>query len=307
MRARRLASVLLASAFGLALADSAYSQPPPPTPVTDPPPYGLPDSAPPDQSKGNGPGKSSADLSFACLGVAEESIDMGSAFSYIADEVVIGDDTSTVVVAGVAASGLATHSDPIPLQGATASLDANSLLLQPFDICASSAGSALDSIVVGIDTTDPFAFGMADVDFYFEYSATLEIERGPGSSGRFIAYTGTELEVLGLGGGAVEITADGAIVSAPPGVTITDLSTGDRNVYEVSGIYVIEGQLRYGPGVRNVVKTTFFAGGEVESVNLEQAEIVAGFAAADALDSVSYSIVSLHPNISFSFVAAPDL
>jgi hypothetical protein len=43
----------------------------------------------------------------------------------------------------------------------------------------------------------------------------------------------------------------------------------------------------------------------VSGLNIDRSRIVAGFASADALDSLTYEIVSLDPRVSFVFVVAP--
>jgi hypothetical protein len=66
----------------------------------------------------------------------------------------------------------------------------------------------------------------------------------------------------------------------------------------------VEGQLFYGEGITNIVQTTFQASGEVTRMNIEGSKIVAGYASAEALNTLTYEIVSLDPNVSFSFVPA---
>jgi hypothetical protein len=175
--------------------------------------------------------------------------------------------------------------------------------MQPFDVCSSSAESVLDSVVVGTHLVTPEAAGVVDVEFVLDYQATLEIQslRGPND---FAAFTEAGLTVLGLTEESFAVSAEGEVIEAPPGLTVTDLSDGDHHVYEVSGTYVIPGQLSYGPGVQNVVTTTFLAGSEATGVQQEGALIVAGFAAVDAIDAVTYEILSLDPDVTFEFVSA---
>jgi hypothetical protein len=299
--------VLGSSLLFLTLASPALSQGggPPPTPAKGPP-FGLPGSAPPDFSRGKGGGKANADVSFNCLGVFRDGYDEGSPFAYVTDDVVLESSDSIVVLEGAASGDLAGGDVTRPVQGAAASIATGALTLQPFDICSSSAGSMLDSIVSGTHLLDSQASGIADVDFVFEYRATLELQEAEGSAGHFIAFTGTELEVLGIGADYFQVSATGDVVEVPPGLSIEDRSEGSVLRFEISGTYVVEGQLLYGPGVKNVVKTTMFAGGEIDGLDLRESKIVAGFAAADAIDSISYEIVSLDPDVSFTFVAAPD-
>jgi hypothetical protein len=177
------------------------------------------------------------------------------------------------------------------------------MLLQPFDLCSSTAESALDSVVVGTHLTDAGAAGVADVEFVFDYEATLETHSLNGSND-FVAFVEADLVVLGLTEDSFVVSAEGAIVEAPPELSVTDLSDGDHHVYEISGTYVISGQLSYGPGAYNVVTTSLLAGVEAAGVQRAGRSIVAGYASVDAIDAITYEVVSLNPDVSFSFVAA---
>lgn len=175
--------------------------------------------------------------------------------------------------------------------------------LQPFDVCSSSAESALDSVVVGTHLTNAAATGVADVQFVFDYEAVLETQSQQGPQD-FAAFIEADLVVLGLTEESFVVSAEGAIVEVPAGLSVTERSEGDHHVYEISGTYVIQGQLSYGPGAYNVVTTSLLAGAEATGVDQAGGSIVAGFAAADAIDAITYEIVSLDPEVSFSFVAA---
>ena len=192
-----------------------------------------------------------------------------------------------------------------PIHGAAAGVETGGMLLQPFDFCSSSAESVLDSVVVGTHLTDAGASGVADVDFVFDYKATLETQSLEGPHD-FAAFIEADLVVLGLTEESFVVSAEGAIVEAPPGLSVTDLSNGDHHVYEISGTYVIPGQLSYGPGAYNVVTTSLLAGAEATGVQQAGGSIVAGFASVDAIDAITYEIVSLDPDVSFSFVATPS-
>jgi hypothetical protein len=189
-----------------------------------------------------------------------------------------------------------------PIQGAAASVETGALAMQPFDVCSSSAESVLNSVVVGTHLVTPEAAGVVDVEFVFDYRATLEIQSQWGPND-FAAFTEAGLVVLGLTEESFVVSAEGEVIEAPPELNVTDLSDGDHHVYEVSGTYVIPGQLSYGPGVHNVVTTTFLAGGEATGVQQRGARIVAGFAAVDAIDAVTYEILSLDPVVTFEFVS----
>ncbi len=284
------------------------------------PPFGLPGSAPPlgtgkglalglgkgiGKGIGRGKGAAVANVSYHCLGYAESLRESGSAFSYLADSIVLDAGAgSSVALEGEATGDLVEPGvTAVPVQGAAAGVDTAGLALRPYDLCASASRSVLDSLVVGSSASDPAAYGVAEVDFVFRYEAVLELQDG-GSDGAFYAFTETSLEVLGLTSDSFRVGAHGEVVESPPGMTVTDLSEGGHHVYEVSGTYVVQGRLFYGPGVANVVQTTFLAGGEVEGLHLEGARIVAGFAAAEALDSLSYEIVSVDPDVTFELLPA---
>jgi hypothetical protein len=264
------------------------------------PPVNPPSDVPPEFSKGRG-GKAMADVSFNCLGIADSLAEQGSPFAYVTDAVEIQQGSASVFLDGSASGELAGGGIVSPVQGATAGLETQGLALQPFDFCDNSAGSVLSSVVTGAHQGDPTLSGRADVEFHVYYHAILQSE---GSGGSFTAYTGTELAVLGVSFDSFEVSATGDIVNAPPGLTVTRSTVDGVSVYEISGTQVIPGQLVYGPGATNVVETTFFAGSHLEAASANRASIVAGVAAAEAVDSIGYGVVSLDPNVVFSFQAA---
>jgi hypothetical protein len=144
-----------------------------------------------------GKGKGVTKVSYNCLGVLEKVHQKASPFSYIADSIVVEAGNWSVFLGGEASADPG-NSLYLPLQGAAASIDTDALSLQPFDICGSSAGSVLDSVVIRLDLADPNASGVADVEFRFNYEATLAFQNLRWSRGEFAAYTNTSLEVLGL-------------------------------------------------------------------------------------------------------------
>jgi hypothetical protein len=75
-------------------------------------------------------------------------------------------------------------------------------------------------------------------------------------------------------------------------------------VYEISGTHVVPGKLFYGPGIRNIVRTTFEATGKVSGLKIRGSKMEAGFASAEAVNSIAYEIVSMEPGITFNFVPA---
>lgn len=270
----------------------------------DAPPFGLPDSAPPfGKGIGKGKGLAVAGVSYHCLGVAKQTLNQGSPYSYLADSIVL-DAGQGVKLEGTATSDLVVdNATTVPTHMAGASITTDGLMLQPFDTCGTTAGSVLNSVVVGVDQTDSSVVGAAYVEFRFNYHAKLEFQN-TGSEGDFSAFTETTLHVLGYQEESFKVSADGKLTEAPPGLTVTDMSVGDHFLYEVAGTHVVEGQLYYGPDVTNIVQTTFQASGEATGLNIEGSKIVAGFASAEALNTLTYEIVSLDPNISFSFVPA---
>jgi len=247
-------------------------------------------------------GKAHVDVSYSCLGVVDSVGDAGSPSAYVDDALDVSSGASTVFLDATAGADLTGGEVAAPTHSAATRVQANAISLQPFDVCSSEAESVLDAVVAGSHVSDPAASGVADVEFRFEFRATLETS---GSDGSFAAYAGTELELLGVDLDSFEVSADGNLVQAPPGLSVVDKSpTRENRVYEISGTYVVEGQLLYGPDVKNVVKTTFYTGSEVAN-KLGSARIVRGFAAANAIRSVRYEIVSLDPNAVFTFVEAP--
>ncbi|MEN8158566.1 MAG: hypothetical protein ABFS41_00685 [Myxococcota bacterium] len=243
------------------------------------------------------------DVSFNCFGVADSVGDAGSPLSYVADAVEIQHGSASVFLEGSASAALPGDGLTSPLHGASASLGTPSLALQPSDFCDTSAGSVLASVVTGSHLLDPTATGWADVEFHVHYDAILHSE---GTGGIFTAYTGTELAVLGVSFDSFEVTASGDIVSAPPGFSVTESIIDGARVSVISGLLVIPGQLAFGKGATNTIESTFFAGGFLESVSTDGATIVAGVAAAEALDTISYEIKSLDPNVVFAFEEVPD-
>jgi hypothetical protein len=250
---------------------------------------------------GKGGGKAVADVSYHCLGAEADRSDRRAGSSYIENTVVLEVGSEEIVLDAVAAGDLADEYGAIlPVQGASAVVESNGLTLHPFDLCATSAESVLDAIVVGNSVREPQTVGIADVEFVLKYAAIFEIADA-GHDSTFAAYTETSLQVLGIEHDAFEVLATNGHVEAPPGLRVSDVSQNGVRRYEISGKRVVDGRLYYGPGITNVVKTTFLAGTEAASFNRKRSKIVAGFAAADALDSLSYEIVSLDPDVEFYF------
>ena len=270
------------------------------------PPFGLPTSAPPfgkGVGRGKGKGNAVVAVSYHCLGVAKQLNKQASPYSYLADSIVLDAGGQEAILEGAATGDLvADDIATVPTHMAGASISTAGLSLQSFDTCGASAQSALNSVVTGVDQNNPGTSGAAYVEFIFHYHAKLESQNAEGSEGIFSAFTETTLKVLGLQDESFTVSANGKLVEAPSSLSVTDLSIGDHYLYEISGTYVVPGQLFYGEGISNVVLTTFEAAGEVSSFDVEGPKIVAGFASAEALNTLTYEIVSLDPNVSFTFV-----
>lgn len=276
------------------------------------PPFGLPDSAPPfgtgiGKGRGKGKGSAVARVSYHCLGLAKQLQNQDAPYSYLADSIVMDAGGNEAALEGAATSDLVAEGAvaTVPTHMAGASIKTAGLSLQSFDSCGASAQSVLNSVVMGVDQTDPEASGAAYVVFKFNvFGLKLETQSASGSEGMFSASTQTTLNVLGLEPESFTVSANGKLVDAPPGLSITDLSDGDHYLYEISGTHEVSGTLFYGPGIRNIVQTTFAATGKVSGLDIQGSKMVAGFASAEAVNSIAYEIVSLEPNVSFSFVPA---
>jgi hypothetical protein len=255
------------------------------------PPFGLPDSAPPfGRGKGfvNGKGKglAVARVSYHCLGVEAQAFNKRAAFSYLADSIVSdagGGRKGTFD--GIATGDLVAEGITAPTHMASASFGAKGLMLQPFDTCGTSAGSVLNSVVTGVDLTDSSIVGAATVEFRVHYHVKLEFQNTGRFKGDFSAFTKTSIQVLGLEESSFKVRADGKIIEAPQGMEVRDMSVGDHYVYEVEGMHAIDS-------------------GEVSGLNIKGSKIVTGSASAEAMDGITYEIVSSDPNVSFSFVPA---
>jgi hypothetical protein len=304
----RMPSFTFAIAMSL-VAFSGLSNAAPPAGLPDAaPPFGLPDSAPPfgkGVGRGKGKGASVAAVSYHCLGVGKQLKNQASPYSYLADSIVVDAGAQQATLEGAATGDLVVNDiATVPTHMAGASISTAGLSLQSFDVCGTSAQSALNSVVIGFDAANPGATGVAYAEVRFNYHARLETQNDKGSAGSFSAFTQTTLNVLGLQEESFTVSATGELVEAPPGLSVVDLSNGGHFVYEISGTYVVPVQLFYGAGIKNVVLTTFEAAGVVSSVDVTGSKVVAGFASAEALKTLTYEIVSLDPNVSFSFVPA---
>lgn len=312
---RRVPTATLLVGLTLSFIAPLHSNAAPPGELPDAaPPFGLPASAPPfgtgigkGVGRGKGKGSAVAAVSYHCLGLSRQLQDQDSPYSYLADSIVMDAGGHEATLEGAATSDLVADGAVamVPTHMAAARISTGGLSLQSFDTCGASATSVLNSVVTGIDEASPDSYGAAHVEFRFNiFGLKLEIEEKQGSGGMFSAFAETTLNVFGLKPESFTVSASGELVEAPPGLSITDLSHGDRQLYEISGTHVVPGTLFYGPGVRNIVQTTFAATGEVSGVDVQGSRIVAGFASAEAVNSVAYEIVSMDPNVSFSFAPA---
>lgn len=272
-------------------------------PPSDPPPNGLPDSAP--LGKGIGKGPSVARVSYHCLGIEKTVVDGQSSYSYLADSMVVDAGGGSASLEGAATADLVADDAGVsPGQMAGASVTSGGMTYQSFDTCGTSATSVLNAVVMGEFQGNASAAGTAAVEFRFNYNVKLEFQNNTDSDGGLTAFTSTSLQVLGLEPQSFQVNADGKLINAPDGLTVADQSVDSdgHNVYLVSGTYTITGTLNYGHGVTNVVQTTFEAGAEATGVEVNgSAIIVDGFAAAEAVDSITYEIISLDPNVAFWF------
>jgi hypothetical protein len=250
---------------------------------------------------GKGKGLAVSAVSYHCLGHSSQQVNAGSPYSYLADSLVLDAGNGVITHEGAATGDLVVDS-ATPAQMAAANVTTEGLTLQPFDTCSTSSGSLLTSVVKGVSLGDQATSGAAYVEFRFNYHARLEFQNNGDPEGGFSAYTETAMEIPGMPQQTFRVTAEGNIVDVPAGITVTDLSAGSHYVYEVSGTYTVEGQLFYGPEVTNVVQTMFTAGGKISSTAVDGgSRIVAGFASAEAMNTLTYEVNSLDPNVVFSF------
>ena len=264
------------------------------------PPFGLPDSAPP---FGKGKGAGVATISYHCLGVAKRLKSKTSPYSYLADSIVVDAGGGETTLEGAATGDLVSNDvGVVPTHMAGASISAAGLSLQSFDTCGASAQSVLSSAIVGTDASNPDSTGAAYAEIKVNYHVQLETHDSQGPAGIFSAFAETTLEVIGIRSESFTVSANGQLVDAPPGLTVTDLSNGDHHVYQVSGTYTVPVQLFYGNGISNIVLTSFEAAGAVSQVDVRGSKIIAGFAAAEALDTLTFEVVSLDPHVSFAFL-----
>jgi hypothetical protein len=243
-----------------------------------------------------GKGVAVAGVSYHCLGEAKQKHKQGSPYSYLADSIVMDAGGQSATLEGAATSDLVyDDGNMVPTHMAAASINTSGLMLRTFDTCGTSAGSILNAVVTGEDQTNSSTSGTTYVEFRFNYHAKLG-----GSGDNFTAFTEATLHVPGFQEESFKVSADGKLIDAPPGMSITDLSVGKDYLYEIQGMYTVEGQLNYGPNVKNKVHTMFEANGKVTGIS--GSKMVAGFASTEALNTLTYEIVSLDPNVSFSFV-----
>ncbi|MGD2073408.1 MAG: hypothetical protein PVI91_12595 [Gammaproteobacteria bacterium] len=308
-----MSTATLVMGIGLfAIPELSHAVPPGGLPdTTSPPPFGLPPGPPFGTGVGNGHGKGKgngravASISYHCLGVAKQLDAQNSPYSLLADRIVADLAGQQATLEGAATSDMVAYGDPaaLPTHMAGASIRTAGLSLQSFDTCGATAESQLNSVVVGVNEAAPETSGAAYVTFIVTFNGLrLETHAAAGSGGMFSASTETTLKVLGLQEESFTVSATGELVEAPPGLTVTDLSVDDHYVYEISGAERIPGRLYFGKGVRNILKTTFTAAGEVSTVEADGSTMAAGFASAETLNTISVQIVSENPSISFSFV-----
>ncbi|MBW2273502.1 MAG: hypothetical protein JRG96_09540 [Deltaproteobacteria bacterium] len=190
----------------------------------------------------------------------------------------------------------------LPTHGAAGGVSTAGVSVPSFDFCTASGGSLVSVIVEGKDTSDPGASGNTDVYFAIELDVTLEF-RNDNQLGAFNAFAGLDLATP-FGFDVLDLSAGDGSLDVPPELTVENLSSGGVSRYRISGVTSVATQLRYGPYSRNLVNSMFYAGGEFETD--EVGGDVAGFAAASALDTLRYRIISRNPDVSFRFVSVPE-
>jgi hypothetical protein len=281
------------------------------------PPFGLPASAPPfgkgvgkGIGKGVGKGVAVAKVTYLCLGLAKHFSKVSSPYSYVTElyRAEAGNGQYATLEGG-ATGDLVTEGDiaTVPTHMAEASIRTDGLTLQPFDSCGTLAHSELYSVVEGVNTTDPDATGTAYVRLVISFNGLrLETQKAKGSNGIMTAATRTTLKTLGFQE-SFNVSASGELLDVPPGMSVTNLSEkgGDHYMYDISGKVVVSGvTLNFGPGIKNNLSTEFAALGKISSKNISGPTIAAGFASAQAVNTIAIEVQSLDPSVSFRFVPA---
>jgi len=243
-------------------------------------------------------------VSYYCLGRSDEMSKSRPNAAYIENSVVLEDGYKPVLLDAIASSGVSYDKGTYgPVHRAGAAMKSWGMKLHPYDECASYADSALDAVVIGTHRY-PGQWGEADVEFVIHYDATFEIREkyAYGTSG-FAALTDASLEVLGVPLDEFEVLATKRRVKAPPGLHVADISSYGVRRYRVWGERTVYGRLAYGYGTASVVSTKLSAGSGIRGSKYKYTT-VSGYAIADALDSMTYEIRSLDPDVSFTFLEA---
>lgn len=244
-----------------------------------------------------------ADVTFTCLDFSDNRGFQDFPFADIDSSVDLPVAGGTIELDAAAEGEVPTRGGVArPTHGAAGGVSTGGVAVLPFDFCRAGGGSEITVIVEGASNDDPGNSGSADVYLAIEVDVTLEF-RNDGDVGDFTAFAGLDVATP-LGLDTLDIAAGDSVMDVPPELTIEDLSSGGVTRYRVAGITSIGTELRYGPGARNLLRSTFFAGGEFGLGNA--GGTVAGFATASALDTLRYRIISRDPDVSFSFVSVPE-
>lgn len=246
-----------------------------------------------------------SDYSLFCLGVTQS--DPGS-FTYPFSE---NGSIGTVLPSGgridwelLSDARMPGAGVPFLTQSAHASVSLENISIQFGPGCQFFAGSESRIVIRGVKPSAPQEVGTAPAQIRVRYHVILENEYG-GTGATVGALNGIQISapsqfestLLGLADSGGD-----AVLSAPEGAAVTDLSQGALTRKEVEGSVVVNEFLSYGPGTLTQIGITFYSG--MQAVSGAGATVTAR-AAALAGDTAVTDVVSLDSGVTFTVVPEP--
>jgi hypothetical protein len=96
-------------------------------------------------------------------------------------------------------------------------------------------------------------------------------------------------------------------LSMPEGFSEEDVSLGETVGYRITGSVEIEATFSYGSAAVNELEVTHFGGGSFDGLAMAEGEsIVSGSASWDGLNTLSYEVIRMDPDVDFSFTVLPE-